>query len=85
MGSPAFYINKEDLAHIGRHLFFSVGGAVLASCVVLLNHVQIAPQYLFLVPLITTLLVAAERYLANRDTQDTTVVTNSTTTTTPTV
>lgn len=66
--SPAFYLDKNDALHILKVCGWTCVSAAVAAGIALLSHLQVSSQYLFLVPLANTALVAAQRYATDHST-----------------
>jgi len=60
--STGFSLDKNDAIHIAKVLGYSVGAAVCASALALLAHLNIPEQYMFLVPMFNTIIVAVEKF-----------------------
>ena len=64
--SQPFSLDKTDGLHIAKVAGYTCASAVVVAALSLLKIVNVPPEYAFLVPLVNTLLVAAESYLFNK-------------------
>lgn len=64
--SAPFTLDKQDAIHVGKVAAYSIGATVVASLITLLAQMHVAPEYLFIVPLVNTALVSLERFLRDK-------------------
>lgn len=63
--SPRFSLDKTDAIKILKVLGWTVASAAVAALISLLAHLQVPSQYLFLVPIANTVLVALQKFIAD--------------------
>jgi hypothetical protein len=63
--SKRFQLNKEDLIKILKVLGYSTASAVVGTLVVIIGDLDVAPQYLFLLPVVNSLLVSLQKFLTD--------------------
>jgi hypothetical protein len=61
MTSPKYSLDKENLKHIGKVFLWTVGSAAVAALIAVLNSLQIPAEYIVLVPIVNTVLVALQQ------------------------
>jgi len=61
--SQKYQISKEDLLKMGQVLLWSGLSAVAGALLTLLPQIDIPAGYLFLVPIINTVLVAVKKFI----------------------
>ena len=65
--SAPFTLDKKDALHIAKVAGYSIGATVVATLITLVAQMQVAPEYLFIVPIVNTLLVSLEQFLRNKE------------------
>lgn len=63
--SKAFQFNKEDLIHTLKVAGWSIGATLVAMTISIVASIQVDAKYAFLVPIVNTLLVGLQRYVAD--------------------
>ena len=63
--SRRYSLNKHDLVKIGKTLGYSAASAVVGTLIVVVGDLDIAPQYLFLLPIVNSLLVMVQKLLTD--------------------
>lgn len=58
--------SKENSASLLKVLGWTMASAVVASLITFLGNLEVAPQYLFIVSIVNTLLVAIKEWLSNK-------------------
>ena len=66
MDSKKYTLNKEDFSKIGTAFLWSSLSAVVGVLIVLFGQVELPAQYLFLVPVINTVLYSTQKYFSGR-------------------
>jgi len=61
-GSKRWQLDKKDLTNILKVLGYSVGSALCAALIAVLAQADIPEAWLFIVPLVNTLLVTAKKW-----------------------
>lgn len=61
--SKQFSLNMQDLKKIGLVLLWSGASAIVAALITLIPNIDIPTQYLFLVPVINTILVSIKKFI----------------------
>jgi len=61
--SQKFQLSKDDLLKMGQVILWSGASAVVGAVLTLLPQIDIPAAYLFLVPIINTVLVALKKLL----------------------
>jgi len=61
--SQKFQLSKDDLLKMGQVVLWSGASAVVGAVLTLLPQIDIPAAYLFLVPIINTVLVALKKLL----------------------
>ena len=67
--SPRFYLDKAHFIHILKVLGYSCAAAVCAAIVAIVGHANIPEQYMALVPIMNTGIVALERWFTDHSQQ----------------
>lgn len=65
--SPNFTFDSKNFAHTLKVLAWSMMSAVIAFLIANLNGLSLPPQYVAFVPLVNTLLVALQQYIAAQE------------------
>jgi hypothetical protein len=73
MPSTRFSLNKADLISILKVIGWTVASALVAAVIVALGNINVPAQYLFLVPIVNTLLVAIQKFVAGKAAADSAV------------
>ena len=65
MSSKRFTLNKEDGANILKVLAWTVASALVAALISLLNVVEFPVEWVWVVPVINTVLVALKKFITD--------------------
>ncbi len=60
--SPKYTLNELDWKKILQTLAYSGLSAIIAALIVILEGIEFPPEYLFIVPIINSILYAAKRF-----------------------
>jgi hypothetical protein len=60
--SAKFTYDSEDIKKIAKTAAFSVASVIIVAAINALPHVQIPTDYMWVVPVVNTLLVAAKKW-----------------------
>jgi len=66
MESKRFQLNKSDLIKIGYVLLWSLGSALIAQIILVIQNLNVPVEYTFLIPIVNTLLVALKKFLEDK-------------------
>ncbi len=61
--SKKYQLSKEDLSKMGQVILWSSGSAIVGALITLLPQINFPVQWLFLVPVVNTLLVALKKFV----------------------
>jgi len=60
--SPKYTLNELDWKKISQTLAYSGLSAILAALIVIVEGIEFPPEYLFIVPVINSVLYALQRF-----------------------
>lgn len=63
MQSPQYKLNKEDLTSILKVVLWSGLSAMVGTLITVVNQLDVPAEYLFIVPIVNTVLVAVHKLL----------------------
>ena len=66
MQSPKYKLNKQDLWDISKVVLWSGASAMVGTILVVLDQLEVPAQYMWVVPVVNTLLVAVHKYLKSK-------------------
>lgn len=66
MNSPAFSFDRENAKHVFHVFLWTVGSAVVTLALAVLSGVDVPDQYVFMVPLVNTALVALKEWMTEQ-------------------
>lgn len=66
MNSKAFSFDKENAQHVFHVFLWTVGSAFATLAIALLAGVDVPDQYVFMVPLVNTALVALKEWMTEQ-------------------
>lgn len=66
--SKAFTFNKADLIHTLKVFGWSVLATAISTLIVIVGKIQVDPAYLFLVPVVNTVLIGLQRWAQDHST-----------------
>lgn len=69
MPSKRFTLNREDAKNILKVLAWATASAVIAALISLLNIVEFPTEWVWLVPVINTILVALKKFVSDKSAQ----------------
>lgn len=68
--AESYQFNRAGLFGILKVLGWSVGSTIIASLIALIPNIDIPTQWLFLVPIVNTLLVAVNNFIKSEKSQE---------------
>lgn len=64
--SPKFSFDKENLKHIFHVFLWTVASALVTMLIAALGVVDFPPEYVFVVPIVNTMLVALKEFVTEQ-------------------
>lgn len=66
MQSPKYKLNQEDLAKILQTIAWTTASALIAAIIAAVQAIDVPEQWLFIVPVVNSLLYALHRFVKGR-------------------
>ena len=66
MNSKQFSFNRENARHVFHVFLWTMGSAFVAMAISLLGVIEVPTEYIWVVPLINTALVALQQFIAEQ-------------------